>query len=133
MRAALRYAVAHRGLVAQWFGVLGPAAAWSVQFLVSYNVADTGSCSPAAPRFLASGPGLKLVVAVVSTVALAVTVAAGAVSYHCWKRLRDQDPTPGRRASWLAVAGMMSSGLFFLLIAGSYLPLVFLPPCKPPV
>ena len=83
---ALRYAAEHRGLVAQWFGVLGPAAAWSVQFLVSYNVADTGSCSPAAPSFLANGAGLKLVVAVVSSLALAVTVLAGAVSYHCWKR-----------------------------------------------
>ena len=132
MRAALRYAVAHRGLVAQWFGVLGPAAAWSAQFLVSYNVADTGSCSPAAPRFLASGTGLKLVVAVVSTLALAVTVVAGAVSYHCWRRLHDQDPTTGRRASWLAIAGMMSSGLFFLMIAASYLPLVFLAPCRQP-
>ena len=117
--------------MAQWFGVLGPAAAWSAQFLVSYNVADTGSCSPAAPRFLATGAGLKLVVAVVSSLALAVTVVAGAVSYHCWKRLHDEDPTPGHRASWLAVAGMMSSGLFFLMIAASYLPLVFLSPCKP--
>jgi len=59
-------------------------------------------------------------------------VVAGAVSYHCWRRLHDQDPTTGRRASWLAIAGMMSSGLFFLMIAASYLPLVFLAPCRQP-
>src|SRR6266571_5035784 len=41
--SGLAYLREHRGLVAQWFGVLGPAAAWSAQFLVTYNLADVVS------------------------------------------------------------------------------------------
>lgn len=128
---ALRYLAEHRGLVVQWFCVLAGPAAWSAQFIVDYNISDTGSCSPGAVRFLASG-GLKPVVAVVSGLAAAVTAWGLVVSYRCWRRLQAGDPTTGERASWLAVAGMMSNGLFLLMILGSYLPLIFLPPCMPP-
>jgi hypothetical protein len=127
---ALRYAVEHRGLVLQWFAVLAGPTAWSTQFIVSYNVTDTGACAPAASHFLASG-GFRPVVALVSALAAAVTAVGLVVSYRCWKRLRGADPTPGERASWLAVAGMMSNGLFLLMILGSFLPLAFYSRCIP--
>ena len=126
----LAYLRAHRGLVLQWFAVLAGPAAWSSQFLVSYNLTDTLACAPAAPRFLASG-GFRPVVALVSALAAAVTAVALVVSYRCWKRLRGQDPTPGERASWLAIVGMMSNGLFLLMILGSFVPLAFFSRCIP--
>ena len=128
--SALAYVREHRGLVLQWFAVLAGPVAWSAQFIVSYNVTDTGACVPAASHFLASG-GFRPVVAVVSALAAAVTAVGLVVSYRCWKRLRGQDPTPGERASWLAVAGMMSNGLFLLMILGSFLPLAFFSRCIP--
>ena len=128
--SALAYVRAHRGLVLQWFAVLAGPAAWSTQFLISYNVTDTGACAPAGVRFLASG-GFRPVIAVVSALAAAVTAVALVVSYRCWKRLRGQDPTPGERASWLAVAGMMGSGLFLIMIVASFLPLAFFSQCIP--
>ena len=124
------YVRAHRGLVLQWFAVLAGPSAWSIQFIVSYNVTDTGACAPAASHFLASG-GFRPVVAAVSALAGAVAAVGLVVSYRCWKRLRGQDPTPGERASWLAVAGMMSNGLFLLMILGSFLPLAFFSRCIP--
>jgi hypothetical protein len=127
---ALAYLRDHRGLALQWFGVLAGPSAWSAQFIVSYNVTDTGACAPAGARFLASG-GFRPVVAVVSALAAAVTALALVVSYRCWKRLRGQDPTPGERASWLAVAGMMSNGLFLVMILGSFVPLAFFSRCIP--
>jgi hypothetical protein len=126
----LAYVRAHRGLVLQWFAVLAGPSAWSIQFIVSYNVTDTGACTPAASQFLASG-GFRLVVAVVSALAAAVAALGLVVSYRCWRQLRGHDPTPGERASWLAVAGMMSNGLFLLMILGSFLPLAFFSRCIP--
>ena len=128
--SVLAYVRAHRGLVLQWFAVLAGPSAWSIQFIVSYNVTDTGACAPAGSHFLASG-GFRPVVAVVSALAAVVTVVGLVVSYRCWRQLRGQDPTPGERASWLAVAGMMSNGLFLLMILGSFLPLAFFSRCFP--
>ena len=127
---ALAYLREHRGLMLQWFAVLAGPASWSAQFIVSYNVTDTGACAPAGSRYLASG-GFRPVVAVVSALAAAVTAVGLVVSYRCWKRLRGQDPTPGERASWLAVAGMMSNGLFLVMILGSFVPLAFFSRCIP--
>ena len=128
--SALAYVRAHRGLVLQWFAVLAGPVAWSAQFLVSYSVTDTGACAPAAPHFLASG-GLRPVIVATSALTAAVTLVALVVSYRCWKRLRRQDPTTGERASWLAIVGMMTNGLFLLMILGSFLPLAFFSRCIP--
>jgi hypothetical protein len=128
--SALAYLREHRGLVLQWFAVLAGPVAWSSQFIFAYSVTDTGSCAPAAPHFLASG-GFRPVVAVASALAAAVTAVALVVSYRCWKRLRGQDPTPGERASWLSVVGMMTNGLFLLMIIGNLVPLAFFSRCIP--
>ena len=53
--SALAYLREHRGLVLQWFAVLAGPASWSAQFIVSYNVTDTGACAPAGSHYLASG------------------------------------------------------------------------------
>ena len=127
---ALRYATAHRGLVLQWFTVLAGPALWSSQFIAAYSIADTGSCSPAASHYLASG-GFRPVIAVTSVLAAAVTLVALVASYRCWKRLRGHDPTSGERASWLAIAGMMSNGLFLVMILGTLVPLAFYSQCIP--
>jgi len=119
----------HRGLVAQWFGVLGPAAAWSAQFLLTYNLADAGSCSPGSPAVLTGNARVKLVLVVATVLAAAVAAAAGLVSYTCWRRLRTGDPTTGGRAQWLALAGILSGVLFLLMILASFLPLGFLTAC----
>lgn len=125
---AIEYARRHRGLVLQWFAVLAGAGAWATQFIVSYNLTDTGACAPAAPHFLASG-GYRPVLVVVNGLAAAVAAVALVVSHRCWRRLNDADPTPGDRASWLAMAGIMANGLFLLMILASFLPLALLSSC----
>lgn len=127
---ALGYVRAHRGLVLQWFAVLAGPVAWSSQFIFNYNLTDTGACAPAAPHFLSSG-GFRPLIAVASALAAAVAALGLVVSYRCWKRLRGQDPTPGERASWLAIAGLMSNALFLLMILGSFVPLAFFSRCIP--
>lgn len=127
LREGFAYAREHRQLLALWFVVLGPAAAWSVQFLASYNIAETAGCLPGSFGYLRTG-GAKPLIAGITTAALLVCVATGLLSIHYWRKLRDRDPTPGGRAHWLSVVGMITSLMFFLLIAGSYAPLAILQP-----
>jgi hypothetical protein len=123
----LAYLREHRGLALQWFGVLAPAGAWSTQFLVDYNLSHPLSCSPAAIRLV--NDHLKLILTAVNALTAVVAVASGVVAYACWRRVRASDPAPGGRAHWLAIAGMMSSVLFLILILTGFLPLAFLAPC----
>jgi len=126
----LAYLRAHRGLVAQWLGVLVPAAAWSAQFLLTYNLADAASCSPGAPSVLAGDARVKIVLALATGLAAVVAAAGGLVSLGCWRRLRAGDPTTGGRAHWLALAGVLSGALFLVMILASFLPLGFLAACS---
>lgn len=127
MREALAYARDNRTLLALWIVVLGPAAAWSVQFLASYNVAETAGCLPGSFHYLREG-GATGVITAITTAGLVICLVTGLVSIQLWRRLRTSDPSPGGRAHWLAVVGMISALLFFLLIAGSYAPLAILRP-----
>lgn len=125
----LAYLRSHRGLVAQWFGALAPAAAWSGQFLLTYNLADAASCSPGAPAVLTGNARVKLLLIVATVLAAALAAAGGLVAFACWRRLRAEDPTTGGRAHWLALAGVLSGVLFLLMIVASFLPLGFLTAC----
>lgn len=128
--SAIAYARAHRGLVLQWFTTLAGPSLWATQFIVAYNITDTGACAPAGSQYLANG-GFRPVVAASSVLAAAVTLVALVASYRCWKRLHGDDPTSGERASWLAMAGIMSNGLFLLMIVGMLVPLAFFSQCIP--
>lgn len=121
------------GLARQWVGVLGPPAAWAGQFLVSYNLADSLGCSPAALSPLNTSAGLKAALAMVTAAGALVCVVCALVSLGTLRRLRAaDDPSPGGRAHWMGVAGLMVSGLFLLIILASVLPLLLLPsPCAP--
>lgn len=127
LREAAAYVRHNRQLLGLWIVVLGPAAAWSVQFLASYNIAETAGCLPGSFDYLRTG-GAKPLIAGITTVALLVCVGTGLLSIRYWRQLRHHDPTTGGRAHWLSVVGMITALLFFLLIAGSYAPLAILQP-----
>jgi hypothetical protein len=61
---------------------------------------------------------------------LAFTVVAGVLSYVELRSLRSRrDRTPADRATWLARSGIMSSILFAVLIAVSFVPVVMIGGC----
>jgi hypothetical protein len=124
---ALRYSVRHRGLVLQWIAVLGPPAAWSIQFLAAYNIADSVSCLPGSFRFLMTG-GVKPVIAVVSGACLLLAVGTTLLSVRCYRKLRRSDVTTGNRARWLALVGIIVGVLFSVMIANSYAPIAMISP-----
>lgn len=115
-----------RGL---WVVTLGPPGAWAAQFLVSYNLADSLGCSPGALGGL-QRTGLPASLGAVTGLAALACVASGLLALRLWGRLRTADPSPGERARWMAMAGIMLSAFFLLVILAALLPIAILrPPC----
>jgi hypothetical protein len=114
------------GPLALWFGILGAAAAWAAQLSLGDMVAELG-CE-------AGGPSTAIQVALLVISALATVVAAWAlvVAWRANVELRDAtgEGVPVERASFMALAGVLSSSLFLLLIVlGGFAPHLFLETC----
>jgi hypothetical protein len=102
-----RAAQPRQGL-ALWVGFLGPSVIWLIQFQVKYSIA-------ARTTFTS-----RTVVMVASLVALLAVTACGVVASR-QHRLANASPLDefartGPRIRFMATLGMLTSGLFFLLI-----------------
>ena len=103
---------------ALWFGLLGGAAAWAVQFLTGYLVSE-GVCVGAA----GTGSGVaggSLAVLLVSAAAFVVAVLAALSGRRVWQAERD-GPEGGR--GWVGLAGLVLSAVFAFVIAIQVTPL----------
>ncbi len=133
---------------ALWFGLLGGAAAWAVQFLAGYLISE-GSCVAAAGAVNESGAlsGASLSVLLVSLAAFVVAVLAALSGRRVWlaggeeaaragpgddaqqagETRRHAHGEPGREphggSRWVGLAGFMLSGVFAFVIAVQVLPL----------
>lgn len=108
-----------------WFGVLGGPAGWSLQTLVGSEL-DEIACAPGA-----GAPGIvEPVVLAVSAVCFAITILAGLMSWRCLRAASRRDDTSGRRASWMARAGVFTSLFFVIAIFQGFLPSLFLSACQ---
>jgi len=121
---------------ALWFGLFGAPAAWSLQLMVSYALTAHG-CFPvseplAAPFF----GGLWALDLVVSLAAVAAAAAAGATAWRSWRVTRGERPggpehleSGWGRTHFMALAGTLVSGLFFLGVIMAGIPLFLVSPC----
>jgi hypothetical protein len=111
-----------RGSLRAWLGVFVPPGAWAAQLTGSWALGEVIACAP-ANRMLGTlfGVHVNTVAGVLNAALLAISVLAGVGSFVEWRGHRSQgDTTPGQRATWLALAGVMSSILFSILIAVSF-------------
>lgn len=122
-----------RGSVLLWFAVLGAPAAWAAQLLVNYSLEEWFACAPAVT---AEG---RVIGVAVPTFALVVTIgltllatSAGSVALSCLRRIQahDGDTHVSQRARWMAIAGVMNSVLYLLLIVASFGPPLLLDVCR---
>src|SRR5207253_7084737 len=101
------------------FGALGGAGAWAVQLAILDMVVELGWMG-GSPRTSAYGSTttLTVVIVVVTVIALLVTLAAWLTAFARWRAFRTgDDDAPSDRTAFLAISGVIASGLFFLLIA----------------
>ena len=119
-----------RRSIGLWFGVLAGPAAWSLQILVGYS-AEEIACSAGSQTETLVGVSIEAFILVLHIALTAVTVLAGLVSYRCWRATAHGDSSTGGRARWMALAGMMVSVLFAIVIVSGFLPTLFLDSCDP--
>ena len=115
-----------------WLGLLVGPTAWAVQLMANWAFGEVIACSPAArPPGIVLGFDVNAFNAIVNAVLLALTALSGVGAFLELRRIRSRrDETPAQRATWLATAGVMTSALFTLLIAVSFIPLGLIPGCE---
>ena len=117
-----------------WFGVLAGPIVWAAQLLIDFGLDETIVCAPGSrTRGVFSGVPIGTVIQITNAVATAVVATAFVVSLVRYRRLRAADATPGRRALWMASAGMFNSALFLLAVVLTFASPFFLSPCGRPL
>ena len=107
---------------ALWLGLLGGPLAWLVQLALSYPLVPL-SCA------IEWGAIFHLITLVTALAA----VAAGTAAWQSWQQARSEgqesDARQGRQ-EFMALAGVLTSGLFLATIIAQWLPVLFLSPCS---
>jgi hypothetical protein len=114
-----------------WFGALGAPTAWITHLVVGYTTEEWFACSPSVTN---PGEILGLTVqqfaVIITVIAGTVAVAAGIVSLSCLRRIQLTETPESRRAKWMAIAGIMNSVLYLLIILGGTAPALILDICE---
>ena len=112
-----------RAKLAMWAGVLGGPVAWSVQMQAGY----------ALSRFSSEHRWLTVMHHLVSLLAVAAAAWCAWLAWREWQRLGGGEPggseggVPGR-SRFLALLGVVTSGLFTLVIVAQWVPVFFISP-----
>ena len=134
------HAAPHRGRVplwALWAGLFGGPLLWSVQLLANYAFV-AHSCYPTSmPRTTPTFGGVWGLALGISIVALVGTAAAGLVALRSWRATRDEKAgaaaslldTAEGRTRFMAMTGLVLSGIFLLAVLANGLPLFMVRPC----
>jgi hypothetical protein len=125
-------------LGALWFGLFGAPIVWSLQLMLGYGLVAYACFPGSEPRAVPMFGGLRSMVALVSVVALAVALAAGATAWRSWRATRREHPGDQEallevgegRTRFMALAGMLVSGLFVLGVIMNTIPLFIMPLCR---
>jgi hypothetical protein len=118
-----------RGSWLLWAGVLTGPAAWSLQLVVNYNLEELACASANQDPGRLLGLGVETVVMLTNILLAVATLLAGGAALHC-RRVGAKVESTGDRAAWMAVAGVMSSALFLIIILAGFAPPFFLSVCE---
>lgn len=122
---------------ALWFGLLGAPVAWCLQELINVSLAGHACYPHDMPLAVPLFEHLIGISVGVEAVAFAVCIAAGAVAFAGWRKTRDEKPGDAHqllgggdgRTRFMAMAGIMTSGLFAVGTALAALNLAAISPC----
>lgn len=119
-----------RGTRSLWFAVLAAPLAWAVMLVVDYGLEEVIVCTPGSAFSGAiRGIGVRPFIFGLNVILLAVAITALAVAVVRFRRLRAADDSTGGVGEWMAVAGIINSTVFGLVIAVGLLPPLLLESC----
>jgi hypothetical protein len=104
-----------------WIGLLGPAAVWLIELQTSYSLVPWACVS-----------GKMWVLHLVSAICLLLAVMPGWFAWNCWRAAgqnTEVDTAGHGRRRFMALRGLMSAGLFVLLILAQEVPRFYINPC----
>jgi len=125
------------GIGALAFGLVGGPFAWSVQVLVN-SALSSYSCFPKdVPLQAPTWAGLEPTLLAIELAALVVCIVAAIVAWRSWRRSSAERPGSAHhlvesgdgRTRFLAMAGLMTSVLFFVAILFAMINLATVPLC----
>jgi len=113
---------AHVSAWAMWFCILGAPTAWSIQQLVNAPLFAHGCYPKDVPIAEPIWGNAGSVALTVELMAVAVCIVAGLVAWRNWRRTRAEKEGSGHhlieagdgRSRFMAMVGMICSGLFLL-------------------
>jgi hypothetical protein len=111
-----------------WYGVLGSAVAWALQFGSGYWITQA-QCSPAG-RWQFGDSGWVIAI---GAAALAVAIGAAATAVTLFLRTSGVDSKgapPAGRIRFLAIVGMAVAPLFIAMIVMTTVGVLVLQPCN---
>jgi hypothetical protein len=122
---------------ALWFGLFGAPAAWSVQLLVNYALVAHACFPKSEPLASPALGGLHAIVLGTSFAALAIALAAAVTAGRSLRGSRHEShggngallEVGEGRTGFMALAGVLVSGVFLLGIAMNAIPLFLVSPC----
>jgi hypothetical protein len=132
----------HRHVVDFWILVAAGSAApifWLGQLILGFLVSAQVCYGGPEPTEVASGAALRGAFYAFDAVALIAGLAGAAVSYICWRSVRNEKPGGENyalqagegRTRFLALWGMLSSGIFLGAIVFTIVVSIGVPLCTP--
>jgi hypothetical protein len=114
-----------------WFGVLAPPLAWAAHLVLGDGIFELG-CARGFRDHRILGVSLRAWATIQTSFFAAVTILAGVLAYRAWLQLRSVEPegVAVGRARAMAIAGVASSILYFLIILFGFFPPLFLQSCR---
>ena len=119
------------------FGLIAAPLAWIVQTSLNYVVASR-ACYPFQTRQLqTANDGLWPALIIATVVALVIGIAAAGAAWHAWRMTREEHYGGGHhvmdvgeeRTRFLALAGLLISGLFAAAVIFNAVGLFLISPC----
>jgi hypothetical protein len=119
------------GALSEWFGVSAGPVLWSGRLPVSYILVAIGCKTGFIRPEIVGLSGIEIPVALVSIVAVLISLVAAGISWRNWRRLKNSNGRNGiRDRSWfMAVSGMTLSILFAAVMLVETAPIFVLAPC----
>jgi len=129
---------ANVGRWAVWFAIVAAPLAWNLQLLVNVPIAAYACYPHDVPLDAPIWGNLGAVTAAVEAVAVVVCIAAGLVAWRNWRRTRSEKPGSAHhlieagdgRSRFMAMVGMMTSGLFLIAVVFACFNLYAVPACS---
>jgi len=114
-----------------WFGVAGAPTAWTIQLLLNYSLEEWFACSPSATNEgEVVGVSVPTAGIAVSAVLTLVAVVAGVVAVSCYRKIASASGEVETRAKWMALAGIMNTVLYVIVMVASFGPPLMLDVCE---